>query len=68
VEIDDGMNAHHFLRREHFLAGVETGVENVKIKEFRKAFVDKPGEMAVTVTVGEEQCKFRRRAGIEICP
>ena len=68
LKINDGMNSHHFLRREHFIAGVEAGVENVKIEEFRKSFVDKAGKMPATASIAKEESKLGRRTGIEICP
>jgi hypothetical protein len=65
--IDDGMSAHHFLRREDFLAGVEMEIKNAKIKE-SESVSDQPGEMAATITVTEMECEFRRRAGIKNLP
>jgi hypothetical protein len=56
--IDEGMSAHHFLRREDFFAGVETGIKNAKIKVFPESV---PG------SASRNGCdNNRRRSGVRI--
>ena len=69
MEINDGMNSHHFLGREHFIAGDEAGVENVENRKDSEIFCGlRPEKCPPTISIAKEESELGRRTGIKISP